>query len=48
VRLRTAGASAAGFPITECQIGHGKRHAEKLATVQLLTALYAMGYVQKP
>jgi len=27
VRLRTAGASAAGFPITECQIGHGKRHA---------------------
>jgi hypothetical protein len=27
VRLRTVGASAAGFPITECEIGHGTRHA---------------------
>lgn len=27
VRLRTVGASAAGYPITECQIGRGTHHA---------------------
>jgi hypothetical protein len=27
VTLRVVGTSAAGSPITECQIGHGKRHA---------------------